>query len=140
MTHILAIDYGLRFIGLSVASTTLKIPIPLKELDRKKMHDEEIVKQILAQMEERGSLCRIVIGLAKHMDNNASILSQAAKKFGACFKDKTEASIVFLDERLTSKMAHTMLKERQMSRFNRSKVINSLSATILLQNYLDANF
>lgn len=140
MAYILAIDYGLRFIGLSIASLKLKIPVPLKEIDRKGLSDEALASEILRVASNHGPLSKILIGLPLHMDNKDSVISKAAKAFASCFSGKTDAAILFLDERLTSKMAHALLKEKEYSRSKRSSVINSVSATILLQNFLENQF
>jgi putative holliday junction resolvase len=140
MSYILAIDYGLRFVGLSIASMTLKIPLPLDEVDRKGLSDQQLADEVLTRAQSRGRISHIIIGLPQHMDNKDSVLSEAARKFGSCFEGKTEAKVEFLDERLTSRMAHALFMDTDITRSKRSKVINSVSATILLQNYLDAHF
>lgn len=140
MGYILAIDYGMRFIGLSIASSTLRVAIPLKEIDRKGLNDDQLADKILEIAKKRGKLEQIIIGLPQHMDSNESALSLAARKFAQAFSKKTDTPLKLMDERLTSKMAHVLLKEKEYSRSQRTEVINSVSATILLQNYLEIHF
>ena len=57
------------------------------------------------------------------------------------FKDKletiTDKEIILQDERLTTKVATDVLIQADMSRKKRKKVIDGVSAVIILQSYLD---
>ena len=45
--------------------------------------------------------------------------------------------IVLQDERLTTKSAHDVLLEADMSRKKRKKIVDEVAASIILQTYLD---
>jgi putative Holliday junction resolvase len=51
----------------------------------------------------------------------------------------TDAKIEYLDERLTSVSAEKILISADVSRKKRKEVLDKLSATIILQDYLDQN-
>ena len=61
------------------------------------------------------------------------------KMFAEELKKYTSAEIDFLDERLTSVSAEKILISADVSRKKRKDVIDKLSATIILQDYLDSH-
>ena len=54
-------------------------------------------------------------------------------------KKYTDAKIDYLDERLTSVSAEKILISADVSRKRRKEVLDKLSATIILQDYLDGS-
>ena len=52
---------------------------------------------------------------------------------------KTDVPIILYDERCTTMIAHTILSETNTRGKKRKNVVDTLSAEIILQNYLDAN-
>ena len=65
---------------------------------------------------------------------------EKTKEFAEELKKYTDATIDFLDERLTSVSAEKILISADVSRKKRKQVLDKLSATIILQDYLDANY
>ena len=51
--------------------------------------------------------------------------------------EATEAEIVYLDERFTSRMAESALLESGMKRRERKTTIDKVAAAIILQDYLN---
>jgi len=69
----------------------------------------------------------------------ANPVKKPAKVFAKKLGNKSDAEIVFFDERLTTASAHKTLLEADMSRQKRKKVVDKLAAVYILQAYLDAN-
>ena len=80
-----------------------------------------------------------MLGYPKNMNNT---LGERGEKT-LLFKEKLEARlkipVVIWDERLSTVAAEGFLLEADVSRKKRKQVIDKLAATIILQNYLDAN-
>ena len=81
----------------------------------------------------------IVIGLSLNMDGTSGDRVEKTYMFAEELKKFTDAKIDFLDERLTSVSAEKILISADVSRKKRKEVLDKLSATIILQDYLDQN-
>jgi len=77
------------------------------------------------------------LGLPINMDGTEGERAIATRQFGDLLANKTGLVVKYLDERLTSASAERMLIEADMRREKRKQVIDKISATIILQNYLD---
>lgn len=133
MARILALDYGTKRTGIAVTDelqiiasglTTVKTPdlVPFLE----KYFKEEKVEKIL-------------VGEPKQKDDTPSesevFIAEFLKKFSKKFP---EMPVERVDERYTSKMAfQTMIDSGLKKKKRRDKaLIDEISATIILQNYL----
>lgn len=138
----LGLDYGLARIGLSLSDESLMIASPIALLlSKKKLEDccFDLVKRVKEIEKER--LCRIstiVIGIPYYMNKSEGLMADEVRKLAELLKEALkETLIVIWDERLTTVQAERMLMQSGMNRKKRSKVIDSVAATIILQNYLD---
>ncbi len=134
MGRIMAIDYGKKRIGLAVTDTLKMIANPLCTVQ-----NADIWAYLKEYFSSHDVEC-VLVGDPKRMnDKPSSCAGKAhafAKKLGATFPS---LKIVRVDERYTSKMASQALiasgakkKTRQ-----RKELLDTLSATIILQNYLE---
>ena len=73
------------------------------------------------------------------MDGTEGERVVATREFGRQLGEYSNLPIKYIDERLTSVSAERLLIEADVRRENRKKVIDKISATIILQNYLDLN-
>ncbi len=64
-------------------------------------------------------------------------MSAQVRRFAELLGQYTSVPIILCDERLTSAMGERMLKEAELNHKQRKKVIDGISAAILLQNYLE---
>ena len=72
------------------------------------------------------------------MDGSEGVRVEKTKEFAEELKKYTSVDIDFLDERLTSVSAEKILISADVSRKKRKQVLDKLSATIILQDYLDS--
>ena len=105
--------------------------------DSLRYDDENVLIENIKFIVEKENIKAIVLGLPKNM--NGSLGARAKETIA--FKDKLASEIsidVFLeDERLTTKLATNVLVNADLSRAKRKKVIDGVSAVIILQAYLD---
>lgn len=79
-----------------------------------------------------------MIGLPKNMNNTEGPRVDASRRYGQMVLERFGLPIDYQDERLTSVEANRLLiEEADLSREKRKKVIDSLAAQLILQNYLD---
>lgn len=80
---------------------------------------------------------KIVVGLPKNMDGSCSYRVERTKRFAGMLKDATGLEVDFMDERLSTVEAYTYLNITDYKGKKRKKVVDNLSAQIVLQSYLD---
>lgn len=96
------------------------------------MDAKEIAKMILEKQADS-----VVIGLPLKLDGSEGESVQMIRTFAKELSKHTSAQIVFQDERLSTVSAERILIESNVRREKRKDLIDSISATIILQNYLD---
>jgi len=136
MARIAAIDYGKARIGLAVSDERAILAQPLPCLKAGKTVDET-AKIIAEALTRHTPLGAIVIGLPLHMSGHESPLSEEVRKLAFLLDELCHVPISLWDERLTTAQVERELKDAGMRRKKRSALIDSLSATLILQNFLD---
>jgi len=134
--RILAIDYGRKRVGLAVSDPMQMIANSLTTIHVKDIWD------FLSDYLQKEAVDCIVVGYPKQMNNQASeavrYINPFLKRLQKLYPDM---DIQLVDERFTSKMAHqTMIDAglKKKSRQNKA-LVDSISATIILQSYLEQN-
>jgi len=130
--RILGIDFGERQIGVAISDREGTLARGLATIPK---NDWE--EKLLKLIEEYG-VTLLVVGLPKTVFNTESSQTRKCLKFIEKLREVTGCQVVTWDERLTSKMAERYLLSANLSRAKRKKVINRLSAQIILQDYLDS--
>lgn len=130
----MALDYGDVRIGIAF-SDLLNIIANGYETYTRKGLQEDI--EYLASLVKEKEVDTIILGLPINMDGTEGERAKVTREFGDLLAQRTKLPIKYLDERLTSASAERMLIEADMRREKRKQVIDKISATIILQNYLD---
>lgn len=132
--RIMSIDYGKRRTGLAVTDPMQIIAGGLTTVDTK-----ELLPYIVAYT-QREPVETIVVGLPTQPNGQASENQARVRSFtGELKKALPTIEVVFYDERFTSVIAHRTMIESGISRKRRQDkgLVDEISATIILQNYLD---
>ncbi len=134
MARILAIDYGKKRTGLAVTDPLKIIASGLTTVDT----DQLIyyLKQYFAKEEVE----LILLGYPKNLDGGANdITPKVEKLFAQLPKLFPSIAVKLIDERFTSKMAFQAMIDSGLKKKDRQNksLIDEVSATILLQGYLD---
>ena len=133
MGRILAIDYGVKRIGLAVTDEMQMIAFGLTTIPESEIFD------YLTTYIKTEKVDTIVVGEPKQMDNTASESEVHIKLFLVKLAEKFPTiPIKRHDERFTSKMAfQTMLDSGLKKKQRKNKaLIDEISATIILQDFL----
>jgi len=137
----LGIDYGMARIGLALSDAMKIIASPLSTLPAEKKLDKTVEKLFEKldkhQIDHHYQIDEIVVGMPLMMNGKIGLIADEVNHFIEALKQKTSIPIITWDERLTSVQAERVLQQAKMSRKKRSKVIDNVSATIILQMYLD---
>lgn len=135
MNKILAIDYGSKRVGLAVTDTQQIIASGLTTVKTSDLMDF-LTKYFLSNKVE----C-VVVGYAKNLDNTLSESSKYIEPFVLRLKKAyPDLTIERVDERFTSKIAFQTMIDSGISKKARSNkaLVDQISATIILQSYLDS--
>ena len=128
--RILGLDVGTKRIGISVSDALGIIATPIPAIQRDNNSADKI-KELCKNYGVR----KIIVGLPKHMNGSIGTQAEDCMSFAKNFEDEFE--IIFEDERLTSRQA-----ERNLAfvgkKYTRNKgLVDTESACIILQQYLD---
>jgi putative Holliday junction resolvase len=137
MGRIAAIDFGMARIGIALSDERKVIALPSCVMPAQKSM-EESVKAICEKLSTFGAIDSIIVGLPLLLSGKESPMSQIARKFAELLEKLSGIRTILFDERLTSAQADRALKDH-MSRKKRSKVIDAVAASTLLQCFLDAH-
>ena len=132
--RILGIDYGNRRIGLAVSDPLNIFAKPFHTIDKNKKPKflNEIYKVIKSMNIEK-----VVVGLPLNMKGIDSEQTKIVRKFVQILKEKINIPIIFQDERLSSKSAKEYLIMQNISPSKNKKSVDSVAASIILQEFLD---
>lgn len=134
MARIMAIDYGTKRCGIAVTDPLQTCAFGLDTVSPNDLLP--FLKNYTSQEE----VTHIVVGAPKQRDNTPSVVEIKITPFVAQLKTQLpEIDVVRYDERFTSKMAKQSLLMSGAPKKVRQKkeVIDKLSATLILQGYLD---
>ena len=79
----------------------------------------------------------IVIGLPKNMNNSLGFAAERTKEFVKVLNNTYDIPVYEQDERLSSVTANNVLLQADISRKKRKSKVDTVAATVILQNYLD---
>lgn len=135
LARFLAVDYGRKRIGLAISDPLGMIASPAGFIVRREGKRAPITK-ILAraqELEARG----FVVGLPLDGEGNETEWTVEVRSLGAEIAKRTGMPVRFLDERFTTAVALRTMKELGESTRGRKGDVDSLAATVLLQNALN---
>ena len=132
MGRILAIDYGLKRIGLAQTDEMKLIASPLDTISSK-----DIFKYLHNYFQNE-NIESIVIGEPKTLDNKPAIITKKILVFKDKLKKMCDKPIYFIDERFTSRIALKSLVDMNTTKRQRrdKSLVDKISATLILQSYL----
>jgi putative Holliday junction resolvase len=136
MELIIAVDYGLKRIGLAYAESPLFIAHPLATIRNNELFS------YLNEKNNSKTIKKIVIGEPKSLNGKSTdithLVHQLKKKLENNFP---KINIVLYDERFTSKIAVQSMVMGGVNKKERRKKenIDEISAVIILQDYLTKN-
>lgn len=130
----LGVDYGDKRTGLAECDISGLIAGGIGTISEGGMRK---TAQKVAEEAEKRSCKKIIIGLPKNMDGSEGPRADVIKAFGALLGELTSIPIDYYDERMTTMVAYRFLGETGTYGKKRKETVDTLSAQIILQNYID---
>ncbi len=138
--RILAVDFGLKRIGLAISDPLMIIATALENLDaghNVRLSAQALAKHLDTLKSDKGyNVAEVVIGLPLHMNGQESERSGLVREFAAHVEELTKLPVHLFDERLSTVQADRALIETGFTRKKRAQVVDKVSAVIMLQTYL----
>ena len=136
LTHgkYLGVDYGDKRTGLAECDISGLIAGGIGTISEGGMRKTAIK---VADEAQKRSCKKIIIGLPKNMDGSEGPRADVIKAFGALLSELTDIPIDYYDERMTTMVAYRFLGETGTYGKKRKDTVDTLSAQIILQNYID---
>ncbi len=134
MGKIIALDFGLKRTGIALSDENKIFAFGLKTIESKNL--EVFLKEIIAKEKVE----KIVLGEPKRLNLDDSHITQNVYLLKTRLEQLfPHLQIVLHDERFTSKMASKVISQSNLSKGKKQDkaLIDEVSATILLQSYLE---
>ena len=134
--RILGIDYGDRRTGIAVSDPSGMIASGLGTL--KAEGDRRLIEQIAGIIEEYSPVL-IVLGHPVNMNGSLGPRAEKAERFAEKLKEAFGLPVELFDERMSTMNAHAIMNLTDTRGKARKDAVDTLSAEIILQNYMDLN-
>lgn len=134
MEKILGLDVGDKYIGIAVSDSLGITAQGYRTYHRAAREDDlAFFKDVVTQFGAK----TIVAGLPKDMNGMETAQARKTRNYCNFLAKRLGLKTVYMDERLTTKASEAVLIQGGVRRENRKKHIDTLSAQLILQMYLD---
>ncbi|MBU0707832.1 Holliday junction resolvase RuvX [Patescibacteria group bacterium] len=133
MSKILAIDFGLKRLGIAISDEQENHVFGRPTVMVKQWRDAVPIVLDLCQDEGVGE---IVVGWPISLSGQENRISRDLKQFVDIISNKTSIAVKTFDERLTSRLAQRQLND--MPHRKKKGERDCLAAQIILQDYIDS--
>ncbi len=132
--RVLAIDFGMKRIGLAVSDALGITAQGLPTLERTRLEDD--LSRIHDLLEEY-AVERVLVGRPISHTGGETSMSRHAAVFAEKLRRRVACPVDLWDERFTSVEANRTLRESGIGIDKRRRAVDRVAATLLLQSYLD---
>lgn len=132
--RILAIDFGLRRLGVAVSDPLGIVAQGLPTIERKNTAADLTALEALAEEYSAGE---VILGNPLSKSGGETAISRRVEEFAERLRRRLSCPVKLWDERLTSAEANRMLRSSGMGLRKRQRAVDQVSAVLILQNYLD---
>lgn len=134
LKRILAIDFGLKRIGLALSDPLTIFAYPFKTI----LNDKNFLNE-LAKIIHEQSVKKIILGLPSKENGDSSTITKNVLKFKNQLEEKFCLEVVLRDERYSSVIAKELILESVTKKSKRKEkgLIDKNAAAVILQDYLD---
>ncbi len=131
----LGIDYGEARTGIAVSDPTGMMARGVGTVRTRRV--EVLLEKIKAYADEY-DVAAIVVGNPINMNGSRGEKSEKAAALAEWIREFCQREVILYDERCTTMLAHRILNETDTRGEKRKNVVDTLSAEIILQNYIDS--
>jgi putative Holliday junction resolvase len=130
--RLLAFDYGLARIGVAVCDRDRILATPLEYIPNTAAEEFNLILPKIQSLIAEYEPVALLIGDPKNLNGSNSTSSTAAHNFGIAL-EIFQLPIHFIDERLTSISANSILREQGVNQKSGRGKVDSISAALILE-------
>ena len=131
---VIALDFGVKRIGVAVGDAALGIAHPLESI----AHDDNARRlQALGALIAEWQPVRLILGIPARDDDAPHPLAQRIQRFARRLQARFAVPVELIDERLTSWSASRQLSEAGISARNQRPHIDAMAACAILQTWFE---
>lgn len=131
--RILALDLGLARTGVAICDLGEMLASPVGTVQEG--DPDALLSRIVAIAAERHAEM-VVVGLPRNMDGSCGESARRAEAFAEALRNETGLPVRLWDERMTTLTAIGYLNATDTRGKKRKAVIDTVSATVILENFL----
>ena len=135
MGKVLGIDFGDRRTGVAISDDSRTIAFPRETLEYPLLEQAAAAVARIAAAEQ---VAEIVVGIPVNMNGSDGPRAARTRVFLADLAARVGIPVRGWDERLSTRIAESVLIEAGTRRRKRRDVVDKLAAQVILQSYLDA--
>jgi len=132
--RLLGLDYGEKFIGVAVSDG---LGITAQGLGRIVRRNPQADLDKIRELIKEHRVEKLIVGLPRRMDGTLGTQAEAVMKFIEKLRGALGMEVEPWDERLTTVEAERAMIRGNLSRSKRKRIVDKLSAVLILQSYLD---
>lgn len=133
--RIMAVDLGLARTGLAISDPGEQLASPVCTVEQY-YQPERMATRVAEEAKKQGAAC-IVVGHPRNMDGSRGESARRAEEFAEYLKQAAGVPVELWDERMTTVSAIGYLNETDVRGKKRKAVVDTVAATIILQDYLE---
>ena len=131
-SRIMGIDYGSRRVGVALSDRLGIAAHPFKVIEvGPGLHRR------LADLVGSEDVDKVVVGLPVSLDGTEQAAARRTRRFVDRLRPLVGVDVVLYDERLTTRIAESVLVAAGTSRSKRRRRVDKVAAAVMLQGYLD---
>lgn len=135
MMRIIGIDLGDSRTGLAISDPTGFIASPAGTISETSFKE---IARLIAEKAYELKVEKFVLGYPKNMNGTIGVRAEKTERFAKLLNELTGLEVILFDERCTTMTAHQIFNVTDTRGKKRKKAVDTLSASIILQNYLDS--
>ena len=132
--RVAALDFGQARVGLAVTDELGLLAHPRPHLDGREL---SATLRALGGMAREEGWTHVIVGLPRNLDGTEGVAARRARRFGELVGKATGLPVVLMDERLSTREAQSRLTASGIDGRQSKSRIDSASAAILLQTWVD---
>lgn len=133
--RVMGLDIGTKRVGVALSD---QLGMIANARDTFEYSEERQLIEKIKEHIKQFEVTSIVVGLPVNMDGTTGKAAEKILQLLDILKKELTIPVYAFDERLSTVMAENLLKSADLSRKKRKKVIDAVSAQIILQDYLQA--
>ncbi len=130
----LAFDFGEARIGVAEGDAEVGIVHPLATVSGE---GNEVKFEAIAKLLQEWQPRQLVVGLPTHTDGSEHELTRLSRKFGRRLHGRFKLPVYWVDERLSSLYAESLLAEAQVFGKKQKAVLDQVAAQAILQGFFE---